>query len=38
MLDIMGRDGGYIVAPTHAMLMDIPVNNMLAFLEVVQNY
>jgi len=37
MLDIMGRDGGYIAAPTHAMPMDIPVENMLAFLEEVRN-
>ncbi|NQT60003.1 MAG: uroporphyrinogen decarboxylase [Bacteroidetes bacterium] len=37
MIDIMGRDGGYVAAPTHAMPVDIPVENMLAFLEVVRN-
>lgn len=36
LIDIMRPDGGYIVAPTHAMPNDIPIENMLAFLEVVQ--
>ena len=33
----LGAGGGYIVAPTHAMPNDIPIDNILAFLEVVQN-
>lgn len=37
MIKIMRPGGGYIVAPTHAMPNDIPIENMLAFLEVVQN-
>lgn len=36
-IDILGRDGGYILAPTHAMPSDIPPENVLAFLEVAQN-
>jgi uroporphyrinogen decarboxylase len=36
MMQIVGNGGGYIVAPTHAMPPDIPVENLLAFLEVVQ--
>jgi uroporphyrinogen decarboxylase len=30
---IMGRDGGYILAPTHAVTDDIPVENVLAMAE-----
>jgi uroporphyrinogen decarboxylase len=31
---IMGKDGGYILAPTHAVTDDIPVENVLAMVEV----
>jgi len=37
MMDIMGSNGGYVVAPTHSMPVDIPIENMLSFLDVVQN-
>jgi hypothetical protein len=37
MIDIIRPHGGYIAAPTHAMPNDITVENMLAFLDVVQN-
>ena len=33
-IGILARDGGYIIAPTHAMPGDIPPENVLAFLEV----
>jgi uroporphyrinogen decarboxylase len=33
----IGQDGGYIVAPSHAMPPDIPLENILAFIETVQN-
>jgi uroporphyrinogen decarboxylase len=36
-MSILGCGGGYIIAPTHAMPNDIPTENVLAFLEVVQN-
>ncbi len=36
LLDVMGRDGGYICAPTHSIPNDVPTENILAFLEVVQ--
>jgi uroporphyrinogen decarboxylase len=28
-----GRDGGYIFAPAHAVEGDVPLENMLAFIE-----
>ena len=37
MMDIMGVNGGYVVAPTHSMPPDIPVENVIAFLDVVRN-
>jgi len=37
MMDVIGKDGGYIAAPTHAMPNDVPTENILAFLDVVQN-
>ena len=36
-MDIMGKGGGYIAAPTHAMPGDIPVENVLAMLDVFRN-
>lgn len=37
LMELLGRDGGYIVAPTHAMPNDIPTENVLAFLETAKN-
>lgn len=37
LMNLLGKGGGYIVAPTHAMPNDIPTENILAFLEAVQN-
>jgi uroporphyrinogen decarboxylase len=34
-MDILGRDGGYIVAPAHNIQPDTPVENVLAFFEAV---
>jgi len=36
-MDILSKDGGYILAPTHAMPNDIPNENVMAFLEVAKN-
>ena len=33
----MGSEGGYIFAPAHDVEGDVPLENMLAFLEIVQN-
>ena len=33
-MSIMGKDGGYIAAPTHALPRDIPAENVMAMLEV----
>jgi uroporphyrinogen decarboxylase len=30
----LGRGGGYVFAPAHAMPADVPVENVLAFMEV----
>ncbi|MHC4885311.1 MAG: uroporphyrinogen decarboxylase family protein [Planctomycetota bacterium] len=32
-----GRQGGYIFAPAHAVEGDVPLENMLAFIEVAKN-
>jgi uroporphyrinogen decarboxylase len=32
----LGRDGGYIFAPAHDVEGDVPLESMLAFIEVVQ--
>ena len=37
-MDIMKIDGGYISAPTHAITFDIPVENIIAMLEVFREY
>jgi len=37
LMKLLGKGGGYIVAPTHAIPDDVPTENILAFLEVVQN-
>jgi uroporphyrinogen decarboxylase len=36
-IDILGRDGGYILAPTHAIQPDAPVENIIAMYEEAQN-
>ena len=33
----LGREGGYIFAPAHDVEGDVPLENMLAFIEIVQN-
>lgn len=37
MLRVMGKNGGYIAAPTHAVPGDVPPENIAAMLEVFQN-
>ncbi len=36
-IGILSENGGYIIAPTHAMPGDIPTGNVLAFLDVCKN-
>ncbi len=36
LLDDLGRGGGFIIAPSHEMPGDIPLENMLAYIETVQ--
>lgn len=36
-IKIMNKDGGYIVAPTHALTPDIPCENILAMIDVFKN-
>jgi uroporphyrinogen decarboxylase len=35
-IDIMGKNGGFIVAPTHAITHDSPPENSIAFLDVLE--
>jgi len=37
MIEKIGVEGGYIVAPTHDIPRDVPPENILAFIEAVQN-
>jgi Uroporphyrinogen-III decarboxylase len=37
LMDILGRGGGYIVAPTHSIPGDVPVENIMALAETVQS-
>ena len=37
LLDHVGRGGGYIFAPAHAVPSDVPLENILAFLDVLQS-
>jgi len=36
-MNILGKDGGYIAAPTHDLPYDIPCENVIAMLEVFEN-
>jgi len=37
MMHVIGADGGYIVAPTHAIPRDVPPENIVTFIQVVRN-
>ena len=37
MISIVGENGGYILAPTHAIPKDVPVENILTFIDLAQN-
>lgn len=37
LMEVLGRGGGYIAAPTHAVPSDVPPENILAMLEVFEN-
>jgi uroporphyrinogen decarboxylase len=36
-VNLLRENGGLIIAPTHALPSDVPVDNMLAMIEVFQN-
>jgi uroporphyrinogen decarboxylase len=38
LIEVLGRDGGYVVAPAHEMQGDIPPENIAAWVETVRNY
>jgi len=33
MIDEVGRDGGYILGPSHAVQSDVPVENIIAMID-----
>ena len=37
-VEIMWKNGGYIAAPTHAVPSDVPVENLIAMIEVFESY
>ena len=37
-IDILGKDGGYIIAPAHNIQVDTSVENILSFFNSVKNY
>jgi uroporphyrinogen decarboxylase len=37
LIDEVGADGGLILAPSHSVLADVPVENVMALIEAVQN-
>jgi len=36
-MEILGREGGYIAAPTHSIPGDVPAENVMAMIEVLKN-
>ena len=36
-MEILGKGGGYIAAPTHSIPGDVPPENVVAMIEVFQN-
>ena len=36
-IKIMGKNGGYIVAPTHQVPADVPLENIIALADVLKN-
>ncbi len=36
-IDIMSKSGGYVLAPTHAIAGDVPIENIVALIDVFQN-
>jgi uroporphyrinogen decarboxylase len=36
-IKVLGKGGGYILAPSHELQKDIPLENMLAFIDEAQN-
>lgn len=37
LINVVGKNGGYICAPTHSIPSDVPTENIIAFLDTVQN-
>ena len=36
MVEVVGRDGGYILGAAHSVMADVPVENLVALIEAVQ--
>jgi len=37
-IEVMGKDGGYILAPVHTVESDVPIENVLALYEAARKY
>jgi uroporphyrinogen decarboxylase len=38
LIRVMGRGGGYVMAPAHEILGDIPTENIIAWVEALKGY
>jgi uroporphyrinogen decarboxylase len=38
MIETVGKDGGLIIAPTHVLEPEVPLDNIRAFLDAVDRY
>ena len=37
LIDVLGKDGGYVMAPAHEILEDVPAENIAAWIEAIQS-
>ena len=38
LLDVLGKGGGYILQPSHALQIDTPIKNISAMIKAIYNY
>jgi uroporphyrinogen decarboxylase len=37
-MEILGKDGGYIIAPSQELMSDVPVDNIVAMLKTIVEF